>query len=434
MKLGNLLEELRSTSKPSEKADILLKYDSPFTRHLLKVTYDQSTLFNVKIQDKEIYTWCAGELDLIEAEEEACAVLRFCEHSNSSKQNKEMIVPFVSKLNRGSQELFVGVLNKNWKVGVSSKSVAKLFPGIIKQFNVQLSNKYKRGYGPHKLKEWILSYKLDGLRCVALRESSDTFYDDCKWTLYSRTGKEFTTVEHLKQQLESLYNLHGWTFFDGELYKHGLSFEEVQGPVMAFTQGQVHDMDYHIFVAGDAMKFLANEDPNHVEPLAERDFTSAPNIKFVNIGVIRSEEIEKHLETAFELGYEGIMLRDPNNLYDYKRSNALLKLKSTISSDESDEQGEIISDCIVFDIEYNDKFPVIREGVVTYERLLNRIWVLQDNGVKCKVGSGYSLDFRHRYTTSPLDLIGKVVEVQHQNWGSNGRMRFPRLLKVREDL
>lgn len=423
MRLENLLEELRATSKPSEKIDTLMKYKSKLLVGIIKATYDPFILFNVKIDISEVIA--PGDYDISELEDEFNAVIRFCTNSASPKQNKEMIMVLVQKLNKGSQDLLIGTLNKNWRVGISSKSIIKLFPGLLKRFNVQLSNKYKKGHKPHVLPKWILSYKLDGLRCVALRDSNG-------WSMYSRTGKEFLTVEHLKPQLENLYINHGWTFFDGELYKHGLPFEEIQGPIMAFTKGQVENMDYHIFVAGDAEKFLLNIEPNHVDPVVEFEHPDAPNIYFVTKGEIKESDIYKSLEEAFDQGYEGIMLRDPSHLYDYKRSNTLLKLKST--DDEDNQQGETISDCIVIDIEYNDKFPVINDGVLTYKRLLNKLWVLQDNGVKCKVGSGYTLDFRNAYTDNPFDLIGKVVEIQHQNWGSNGRMRFPRLIKVREDL
>lgn len=337
----------------------------------------------------------------------------------------------LERLNRGSQQLLVGVLNKNWKVGVSAKTVLKVFPGLINHFDVQLSNTYDPEKEGHRLERYILSYKLDGLRCVALRESSDEHYDKGKWTMYSRKGKELVTVEHLKDELEALYAEHKWTFLDGELYRHGLAFEEIQGPVMAYTQGQVSGMEYHVFVAGDAKKFLAGEDPNHVDIPYGGSLDAAPHIHFVNLGIIGPEDIEENLEAAFEKGYEGIMLRDPDHLYDYKRSNALLKLKKRLSGEN---EGEIISDCVVESIEYNDNFPYIEDGVLKSERLLNRIWVIQEDGTKCKVGSGFDLAFRRYYTEHPQELIGKIVEVKHQMWGANGRMRFPRLFRVREDL
>lgn len=426
MKFENILSDLRNTTKPSEKQEVLLSYDSPELRELLRLTYDNFILFNVSIRPKDIPI--PSNHDLGDLFEQVESVLRFCEQSNSAKKNRELVIAILEKLNSGSQELLVGVINKNWKSGISSKAVLKLLPGIIKQFNVQLSNTYDPTKSGHQIPKWHLSYKLDGLRCVALRND-----DDGKWTLYSRKGKELVTVDHIKPQLELIYKDKGWTFFDGELYKHGLTFEEVQGPVMAFTKGQVPEMEYHVFVGGDANLFLAGEKPNHVEVINEIIELEATHIKFVTKGIIDSTEIIDKIEEAFDQGYEGIMLRDPNNLYDYKRSNALLKLKRSLLEKISD-QVEITSDCVVTKIEYNNNFTVVKDGKLCTERLLNKIWVMQENGIECKVGSGYSLDFRREYTENPWDLIGSTVEIKHQEWGANGRMRFPRLIRLRKDL
>ena len=432
MDLSNLLNDIKGTSKPVEKKDILRKYDSTELRELLAATYDPFILFNVSIKPKQIPE--PGKESLNDLFDEGRSVLKFCEKSKSNKQNREMAVSFLSKLNKGSQDLLVGTLNKNWKAGVGAKTMLKAFPGLVKLFIVQLANTYDPKNDKHTIvPRWLLSNKLDGMRCVAIRESSDEHYDKGRWTLYSRQGKKFVTVEHLKPELEAVYRLYGYTFFDGELYKHGLQFEEIQGPVMAHTKGQVKDMEYHIFIAGNAEKFLNQEEPEHMDPLGGGKEQYAPHLEFVSNGWCNADEVEEKLEEAFEQGYEGIMLRDPDQYYDYKRSNALLKLKSSLDEEEGDE-GEQISDCVVESIEYNDFFPIIEDGKLHTERLLNKVWVIQPDGVKCKVGTGYSLDFRREHTEAPHTLIGSVVEVKHQGWGKNGRMRFPRLHRKREDL
>lgn len=435
MKLENFITDLRSTSKPKEKLEVVKKYESDFLKILIHATYEPFKLYHVNIKKEEIPE--PGDYDLTEKIAEVSDVLSFCESSNSNKQNRERVVTLLAQLNGGSQELLVGTLNKNWKAGLSTKGLLKLYPKIFSQFEVQLANTYDPTKEAHKeVLEWFASFKLDGLRCVALRKSSDEFYDKGYWTLYSRQGKEFLTVNHLKEQLEALYQRTGWTFFDGELYKHGIEFETIQGLVMGFTRGQAPEIEYHVFVAGQAEKFLAGEDPNHVTILKADSFFGegvAPDICYVGGELIREEEIQAKLESAFEQGYEGIMLRNPDQLYDYKRSHALLKLKRSLTDIGQGE--EIISDCKIIDIECGD-FPVIdtNTGVMSYENLILRFFVEQENGVTCKVGSGFTLDFRHTYTLRINDLIGKTAEIKHQKWGSNGRMRFPRLHRVREDL
>ena len=429
--LGNLLAELRSTSKPSEKYNIIKKHDSEFLKRIIHSTYDPFRIFHIRLKKSEIPT--AGNKDIIEIDKEIYDLLNFCEESNSPKQNREAVIKILSLLNEGSQELLVGILNKNWKAGIGRKHVLKLFPHLISRFDVQLSNTYKVEpvtdflLKDYDIPRWLWSYKLDGLRCIALRESSDEIYDKGRWTLYSRKGKKFLTVDHLKDQLEELYDRFGWTFFDGELYKHGIPFEEIQGAVMGFKRGPAPHIEYHVFIAGKAEWFLNGINENDMIPLGGESEEYSPDIKFVTEGFITPVELESKMKEAFSNGYEGLMLRDPDQLYDYKRSNALLKLKA------DKREGEIISDCVVESIDIDD-FPVIEDGQMSYEKLLVRLWVKQKDDIICKVGSGFGLNFRRKYTVVPEELEGKTIEVKHQGWGSNGRMRFPRLHRVREDL
>lgn len=419
MHIGTMLAELRSTSRSSIKIDILKKYDSSLLKDVLYYTFDSMIKFNVKMKDSDIPT--PGTMDLSEAKEQMEAVLRYCINSMSSKKNKAHVTEFLSLLDKGSQELFVGILNKNWKVGVSNAAVNEVYPGLIQSFSVQLANKYDRNNETHKTGQWIVSNKLDGLRCIALRLNDG-------WKLYSRTGKEFTTVDYIKPSLERLHVLYGWSFFDGELYRHGLKFEDIQGQVMSVVNKQTVDVEYHVFVAGNSEAFLKQDrTTKYVVAGTELCYGPVAHIVFMENKLIDSSDVESELESAFEQGYEGIMLRNPEHLYDYKRSDNLLKLKSKID----DSFGEEVSDCVVVGLEYNEAFPVIEDGIVKYKRLINRMTVLQENGVECKVGSGFDLLFR--YTTNDT-IIGKIVEVQHQGYGTNNRMRFPRYKRTREDL
>jgi DNA ligase-1 len=417
--IENLLTELRATSRLKEKEQVLLSHDGEVLKDLIKFAYNPFTNFNVNIKPKDIPP--PGEKSFEDVWlEYVWPMLTACESGTSNKNNRKMAARVLGLLNEKSQELVVNTLNKNWKAGVSAKTLLKLFPGIVPQFEVQLANTYKPG--KHDCESWVWSYKLDGVRCIALR------HGPVDWTLLSRQGREFLTVDHLKHQLEYMHTQYGWSFFDGELYRHGLTFEDVQGAVMAFTKGQATEIEYHVFVAGMKEDFLSGIVGDRMTIVYGPSHLAAPDIKFVNQGIVQDNaDVKDIIERAFELGYEGIMLRDPAKPYDYKRSDALLKYK------QGENEGEVISDCTVVSID-TDKFPVIEAGRLSHEDLLVRIWVQQKDGTECKVGSGFSIDFRRNYTEKPWELIGKDIEVKHQGYGTNGRMRFPRLHRVREDL
>lgn len=423
--LSNLLQELRSTTKPTEKQQILLTYDSWFLRHLIRMTYDPFEMFHIKLKKKEIPE--PGIADIEHVVNQVTSFLQFCLESKSPKQNREAAIPLLAQLNTGSQELLLGILNKNWKVGLGVKSILKVYPKLVPLFLVQLANKYhdyiaKKGYTPQ---QWLRTYKLDGVRCIALRE----WELDNPWTFISRQGHPFKTVDHLSAQLEEVYNRTGMTMWDGELYKHGLEFEEVQSLVTGFTRGPALDIELHAFIGGDAANFFQQE-PDGMVIATPNMFEGLDKVTAVDCKLIDEDDVYTELEEAFELGYEGIMLRSPDKLYEFKRSDSLIKLKK----DKSDNSQEEKSDCLVVDAVFKDDFPVIVDGELIYKRYITKLWVEQKDETLCKVGSGYSLKFREAYTDSPESIIGKVIEVEHQGYGRQGRMRFPRFKRIREDL
>jgi hypothetical protein len=90
-------------------------------------------------------------------------VLTFCQASKSPKQNREKVLEVLAQLNEGSQDLFVGTLNKNWRAGLRQpRPYTNCIPGLVSKFDVQLANRYDPDKPKHQLPRWIWSYKLDG--------------------------------------------------------------------------------------------------------------------------------------------------------------------------------------------------------------------------------------------------------------------------------
>lgn len=417
--LSDVIIDLRNTSKPGEKIKTLKKYSkNSVFKNLVFMTYDPFVHFNIKITKKDLNNMKSGEGLIGEYNvEEMYGILDFCRGSFSPKQNREKLLPYLENLHPQEREFLISVVNKDWKAGVGPKLILKAFPNIISKFNVQLANTYKRDK-KYKIKRWLWSYKLDGIRCVALRDQAG------KWTLHTRKGNEILTVDHLKDQLEINYKRYGYDFFDGELYRHGLPFEEIQGKAMGFTRGSAPELQYHVFMVGSAKNFL-EEINEEFWPVAGKSDPECKDIFYVHQGYIDAEQVEETLEKAFELGYEGIMLRDPDSVYSFKRSNDLLKLKQS-----KNDVGEEISDVEVVDVTVDD-FSIIENGKMKSIKVITRLEVMQEDGVTCGVGSGLNRNIREK---EPWELLGQKLEVKHQGLGKNGRMRFPRIHRFREDL
>ena len=151
--LETLIQELRATTKPANKIKILEENDSPFLKFILKASLEPFKLYHVKLQIEDIPKPGNASIDSEEVQYQLADLLYSCEINNSYKQYRERVISFLSTLNSNSQELVFSILNKDWKAGVSTKAVRKLFPGLISSFEVQLSNKYlevkkKKSYKP----------------------------------------------------------------------------------------------------------------------------------------------------------------------------------------------------------------------------------------------------------------------------------------------
>lgn len=173
---------------------------------------------------------------------------------------------------------------------------------------------------------WFVQPKLDGMRML---------YDCDSGVGKSRNGKEnktgrLATLLHALRaaSFSDVFNHAAGDvrprMLDGELYRHGDSFHDIMTAVHAGDP----TLEYHVFDIVDAnMPFPARYD------LLARVLASAPAatralVKLVpTVRLDSSEEVEAYLDTTVGDGYEGIMLRSPEGVYESKRSSRLLKYK-----------------------------------------------------------------------------------------------------------
>lgn len=234
---------------------------------------------------------------------------------------------------------------------------------------VQLSNIYDKNRDYKKDSRYIMP-KLDWIRCI-IRDGK----------FYSRTNKEFTGLDHIE-----IPNWYEW--LDGELYSHGLDFNEIQSIVMN-KQGNLDKsvIEYHCF---NTSKW----------------FTEHVNIPYSIIENNHDLIIEKTNDYIKDW-YEWAMLWW--DWYDFKRSNNLLKVK--------------------FFKEDDFKITWIIEGKGKYVGML---WALsiEWHWVSSEVGTGFTDIQREQLFTQ--DIIGVSVEVKYQ-WKSKWSLRFPVFNKLKLD-
>ena len=130
-----------------------------------------------------------------------------------------------------------------------------------------------------------------------------------------------------------------------------------------------------------------------------------------------TSKITELLEEEVANGEEGIMINICDALYEFKRTNSLLKVKKMQTMDL-----EIIG---------------FEEGTGRLVGTLGAILVRYKNGNVVKVGSGFSDEIRTLIWTEPSDFLGKIVEIQYFEETTNAdggeSLRFPIFKDFRPD-
>lgn len=170
--------------------------------------------------------------------------------------------------------------------------------------------------------------KLNGVRCIG-------YWKDGEVQLMSRGGKPFN-VQHIKEAVAK--TLPKDLIFDGELYVHGLSLQQINRLWKKHREvgdpkcpGGSIQLEYVVF---DCFKINETDCPwKKRKKILDKVFkgkTPVPHIRSLDWQEIDSEkELFDYLETFESQGFEGIIIRLLEGKYNLgHRSSDLLKLKN----------------------------------------------------------------------------------------------------------
>ena len=191
-------------------------------------------------------------------------------------------------------------------------------------------------YSRIKSDDWPLYVqpKLDGVRCLIQ-------YDAGVVKAYSRTGKEWKNIEHIKLNLYRFFDKHPNVILDGELYNHELKndFEKIISlvrktkPTAGDRVESAEMVQFHCYdTIMEHMDFVGRD--HFIRENIGNQFGSIKKVR--RWKVYNTEEVEAKHEDLLELGYEGSILRQ-DKPYECKRSWTLMKVK-----DFSDAEATIV--------------------------------------------------------------------------------------------
>ena len=314
------------------------------------------------------------------------------------------------------------ILIKDLRCGVSEKTINAQVPEQyqIPVFSCQLAHDGAN----HESKvtgQKIVEVKLDGVRVITI------VYPNGTVNMYSRNGKELANFPHIAQQISkhALYFKEPMVL-DGEVMSS--SFQDLMKQVHRKSDVQSTDAVLNLFDILSLREFQAgvSDDTQTVRsrslvawylPIADH----VPNITVVGQELVDLDTMQgvarfKMINTqAVAGGYEGIMIKDPEAVYQTKRTVAWLKQKPFIEVSLT-----------VVGVEEGTGKNAGRLGALIVEGV--------DDGktIRTNVGSGLTDAQRDAIWADKAAVIGQVVEVRAdaatQNQDSEGEwsLRFPR--------
>ncbi len=201
------VEQMRATSSSLDKVEIL-KQQSEFIQKVLEYTYNPYKQYNVTSKT------CKKNSGLFKYNTYK-DVFELLDDLTSRKITGHDAIAAVNGFttaNPGYEDLIYSIVDKDLKTRTGAKVINKAFPNLIPEFNVALAQSYEpklASFGENVDETWYASRKLDGVRCLAVVDVMG------KCTLYSRMGKEFTTLNKIKYAIEATGIIN--YVFDGEI-------------------------------------------------------------------------------------------------------------------------------------------------------------------------------------------------------------------------
>ena len=401
--LNGFIEQMRSTSSANDKVKII-KNSSDFIHKILEYTYNPF---------KQYYV--TGKTCIKNSHLKAENVKNIFEVLN--RLNKRVVTGHdaIALVNGYDDKLIYKIIDKDLGIRAGAKVINKAIAGLIPTFSVALAQEYKEECNWED--NWYASRKLDGVRCLAITDENG------KCTLYSRMGKEFTTLNKVKNTIESTGIIN--TVFDGEICLVDEDGNEDFQGVMKQLRRKDHQIKNPAYMMFDMLNIKDFNNQKSEEILRDRlhtlrsflDNNNDTNIlRYTEQAVITDgRHFDMWSQMAADGNWEGFMLRKDVG-YEGKRSKNLVKVKKF-----HDAEYEVID----FDI---DDHEVVRDGKSETIKMLAQVWI-EHKGHRVKVGSGWSQEQRLQYMDG--SIVGKIITVQYFEETTNDKggisLRFPTL-------
>ena len=418
-----ILEKIKNTSSNNEKQAILEKNkDNELLKEILKFVYNpyfKTGLSSKKIKKK--ITPTEYRL-LLQPNNSITYIFDYLkDHNTGTDQDIAHVQWYIRNYSEGCPEIVEEILTQNLKIGMTAKSINKVWNNLIPEFNVMLADKYweKIDKLEQEKPRILVTQKLDGMRCTTIKLGD-------KINLMSRSGQLMTGFVEIEQELRELPD----GVYDGEILAdlsidNSLDLFASTVSAARTKDTKKKNMTYNVFdyvkkveefVTGMFSESCIQRKQNLENILKKAHCNYIKYVEVLYDGEYNSDIIDKLLNKALSLQQEGIMLNIADAPYQKKRTTDILKVKKMNT----------------VDLFVTNVF----EGKGKYKGTLGGV-VVEYKGQPVGVGSGFSDIQRKMIWEHPESIVGKLIEVQYfeESKDKNGKpsLRFPVFKKIRLD-
>lgn len=311
-------------------------------------------------------------------------------------------------------KLYIQILSKTLRLGITAKNINKVIPGLIPEWEVQQAFPIEKY--PLKPNTWFaLTQKLNGVRA--------TYYNG---KMIGRSGTPLQGLEHITFILDDYADY----VFDGELTladTTGLSDNEAFRIATGIINSEQPSKPEIIFTVFDMLPVAQFEDRQTSDPYRLRRATldawseeQDDNIPVRVLPLLYSGKdqarIPEFLDQMVREDKEGLMV----NLdvpYQRKRHRGILKVKRFYTMD----------------------LPIVRceKGSGRLSETLGAL-VVDYMGSEVGVGSGFTDEQREWFWSHQEDVVGQLAEVKYKEVSTDKRtgkpsLQFPVFVRLRTD-
>tara|TARA_R110001592_G_scaffold120430_1_gene324636 strand:+ start:4839 stop:5975 length:1137 start_codon:yes stop_codon:yes gene_type:complete len=329
----------------------------------------------------------------------------------------EALHTFFSSVSPTDEKWMRMILKKKLRLGIGTKTINKVFIGLIPTFEVSLAQRFDEKRIADMSKVYV-EPKLDGIRCFAIVENNEA-------KLFARSGK---LISNFDNTVGTALSTLGDGCYDGELM--GEDFVALMRQAYRKDNADTESTYLSLFdylsleewKSGDCWMSTKDRYTELQRRVSALNGLWTPWSSFrekTYVDVVGRHEVPADIKEIMalhkyfvEAGYEGAMVKTIDAPYRFGRSYDVMKVKTFFDADLIIES--------------------LEEGTGRHRGRLGAV-VVDYLGTKVKVGSGFTDELREAVWSDQDEFVGRMIEVRYQEVTPDGSLRFPTFVCFRTD-